>query len=193
MSQGQLGVLARWPIKGQMMVEQKETASGKCAVCAFDTTRVREQVEHLKRVLGTIELELMVPVQDDPNPDACCSLSAAEISSDLLAHRANLLRNWRHLRSEKLTARVSNGPAWNLLMEVYADCLQGKTVYLSSLAASSGMPLSTVSRHVDALEQAGLIQLSTDLVDRRRCIVRLTERGDTCMSECLMALPLQDH
>lgn len=194
MLQGRVGTIRLTGVKcgGCEVVRSRERVNGKCAVCDFDITRVRQHVEHLKGALETMELEFLESIQDGLVPPTNCGLNGTGANNSQLSRRAAALRTWRHLRSQKLTASVSNGPAWHILMEAYADCLDGKTVYLSSLAASSGLPLSTVSRHVGTLEEAGWVQLDTDLVDRRRCIVSLTEQGRACMTECLMALPLHD-
>lgn len=54
---------------------------------------------------------------------------------------------------------------------------QNGTIYVSDLAAAVKQPLPAVSRALRQLEQDGLIERITDPNDRRKTLVRPTERG----------------
>jgi DNA-binding MarR family transcriptional regulator len=51
----------------------------------------------------------------------------------------------------------------------------------SAVAHLIRLDLSTVSRHVAALEGAGLVARDPDPADRRACLVRATERGEVIL------------
>ena len=52
-----------------------------------------------------------------------------------------------------------------------------RTIYVSDLAAAVKQPLPAVSRALRQLEQDGLIERITDSNDRRKTLVRPTEKG----------------
>ena len=54
---------------------------------------------------------------------------------------------------------------------------QNGTIYVSDLAAAVKQPLPAVSRALRQLEQDGLIERITDPNDRRKTLVRPTEKG----------------
>ena len=56
---------------------------------------------------------------------------------------------------------------------------------VADLADFAGLDASTVSRHVKALEDDGLVARDTDPDDRRAASVRITDRGRTFMHEAL--------
>ena len=56
---------------------------------------------------------------------------------------------------------------------------------VADLADFAGLDASTVSRHVKALEDDGLVARDTDPDDRRAASVRITDRGRTFVQEAL--------
>ena len=65
---------------------------------------------------------------------------------------------------------------------------QNGTIYVSDLAAAVKQPLPAVSRALRQLEQDGLIERITDPHDRRKTLVRPTEKGVQNSRLCEAAL-----
>ncbi|WP_255782173.1 MarR family transcriptional regulator [Dactylosporangium sp. AC04546] len=70
-------------------------------------------------------------------------------------------------------------PAYVLLSRIAVD----GPFRLSTLAADVSLDLSTVSRQVAALEQAGLVRRAQDPSDRRASLVEITELGTEVFTE----------
>ena len=65
---------------------------------------------------------------------------------------------------------------------------QDGAIYVSDLAAAIKQPLPAVSRGLRQLEQDGLIERITDPNDRRKTLVRATEKGLDSSRQCEEAL-----
>ena len=65
---------------------------------------------------------------------------------------------------------------------------QNDSIYVSDLAAAIKQPLPAVSRALRQLEQDELIERITDPNDRRKTLVRVTEKGLTSSRACEEAL-----
>lgn len=61
-------------------------------------------------------------------------------------------------------------------------------IYVSDLAAAVKQPLPAISRALRQLEQEGLIERITDPKDRRKTLVRATEKGVQSSRQCEAAL-----
>jgi len=65
-------------------------------------------------------------------------------------------------------------------------------VTMSGLATQLGVPSSTATRIVDHLVSDGALYRAVDMVDRRRVLLRVTDRGRTSLGEALHQLePLE--
>lgn len=65
---------------------------------------------------------------------------------------------------------------------------QNGSIYVSDLAAAVKQPLPAVSRALRQLEQDGLIERITDPNDRRKTLVRPTEKGLSVSRQCENAI-----
>lgn len=65
---------------------------------------------------------------------------------------------------------------------------QNGVIYVSDLAEALRQPLPAISRGLRQLEQDGLIERITDPHDRRKTLVRATEKGLTASRQCEDAL-----
>ena len=73
------------------------------------------------------------------------------------------------------------------LMNIEAHGQNG-SIYVSDLAAAIKQPLPAISRGLRQLEQEGLIERITDPNDRRKTMVRATEKGLASSRQCEEAL-----
>ena len=93
---------------------------------------------------------------------------------DLVAALFGVVRQLKALRS---TLPVDSGamPLLGLLMHTEAQ-------RLSDLAATACLDVSTASRHVRALEDAGLVARTADPDDRRASRISLTDEGNAALA-----------
>ncbi len=96
------------------------------------------------------------------------------------AVQANLAQVIRHARMPNIQRRVMAESGAYLDRSSYAALFSADVLgeaSLSELAAEMQLDISTVSRQVRSLEQAGLIERRTDPEDRRVSMVKNTEEG----------------
>jgi len=67
--------------------------------------------------------------------------------------------------------------AWLILVEAFLFQLEGRPLHVNSACIASGSPISTGVRYINELEALGLLFREADPKDRRRTLLRLTERG----------------
>ena len=77
--------------------------------------------------------------------------------------------------------KVQHPKTWPLLGRLAAS----GSMRVADLADFAGLDASTVSRHVKALEDDGLVARDTDPDDRRAASVRITDRGRDFVGEAL--------
>lgn len=93
----------------------------------------------------------------------------------------------RRLREEFFGSDMFGEPAFELLLDLFIQEIDGQNVYTTSLAVASGAPLTTALRQIAMLVDRGFVQRVPDPVDRRRVMVQLTERGSAAMWRYLTA------
>jgi FixJ family two-component response regulator/DNA-binding MarR family transcriptional regulator len=80
----------------------------------------------------------------------------------------------RQLREKMFNDELFADPVWQMLLYLLEYQLQNDVIYLTNLYMASGVPISTASRRLLELEQAGLVRRVNDPADGRRQIVALT-------------------
>lgn len=68
-------------------------------------------------------------------------------------------------------------PAWDMLLDLYGAHVKGQLVSVSSACIASAGPATTALRWLGTLQQAGLVERTSDPQDQRRVLVRLTRKG----------------
>lgn len=98
-----------------------------------------------------------------------------------LAARIRGLQKLRQSRARIFGESLFADPAWDILLELYAACLEGGGQPVSNVCIASGVPSTTAIRWIRALETGGWIRRSADSEDGRRCILSLSENGEEAM------------
>lgn len=93
----------------------------------------------------------------------------------------------RRARRTVLGEDLFSDPAWDILLELYAAKLGGRSMSLSGLARAIETPPSTTGRWIAALEDHRLVSSSIDPTDPGRVQVKLTTEGASKMAH------LADH
>jgi DNA-binding MarR family transcriptional regulator len=93
----------------------------------------------------------------------------------------------RRLR-DRLLGDFFAEPAWDILLELYAQTHEGKIVTVSQLSLSTGSAPTTALRWINTMAKSGLLDRSTDVADARRVVVTLSERGEESIRLLLASL-----
>ena len=79
-------------------------------------------------------------------------------------------------------------PAWDMLLELYAEELAQRRECVSSLCYASGVPPTTALRWITLLEKTGWFARCADPLDQRRTFLSLTPKAAAAM-DCFFAQP----
>lgn len=85
----------------------------------------------------------------------------------------------RRERSRRFAAqsRYLTDPAWDILVDLAAAGLTGRSVSVSSACLAALVPQTTALRYVRLLEADGLVERVRDVSDGRRFLLGLTSKG----------------
>jgi len=81
----------------------------------------------------------------------------------------------RRLRSQYFSAALFADPAWDILLDLTAARIEGRSVAVSSLCIAASVPATTALRWIRQLTEAGLLRRAADPVDGRRVFIELTD------------------
>jgi DNA-binding MarR family transcriptional regulator len=134
----------------------------KVALTPDQISRLRELVETTADRLGT-------------TPDAAIAFVETAATDgagqDPPLSLAKFAAHWRALRlrrNEALGIPVFRDPAWDMLLDLLVAEEEGRQVTVTGLCHASGVPVTTALRHVDRLDELGLIYRTADPADKRR-------------------------
>ena len=134
--------------------------------------QVRLQLEQLATQLDQLAFGALV--QHTLNPDA------PEPTQLSRQRQVDVLRAIRELdvgRRDMLGPFAEQQPAWNIVAELYECRLANSTVSITSLCLAADVPVSTALRKIESLIEAGYVERTADVADRRRINAALTESG----------------
>ncbi|MEH3048045.1 PAS domain-containing protein [Sphingomonas adhaesiva] len=105
----------------------------------------------------------------------------------LLRRSADRILARRRLREGFFGGDMFGEPAFDLLLDLFVQEIDGQNAYTTSLALASGAPMTTALRQISMLVDRGFVRRVPDPVDRRRVMLQLTEHGSTTMWNYLNA------
>ncbi len=89
----------------------------------------------------------------------------------------------RRMRDEHFKSELFADPAWDILLDLMAARLEGKSVSVSSLCIAAAVPPTTALRWVTGMTESGMLVRRMDPSDARRVFIELSdetaERLDT--------------
>ena len=97
-------------------------------------------------------------------------------------HVRTVIRN-RRLRARHFQADLFADPAWDMLLDLAVATSEKHQVSVSSLCLAADVPPTTALRWIGVLAEAGYVERSEDVVDRRRIYVTLTEAAIHAIAE----------
>jgi len=110
--------------------------------------------------------------------------SVGPISRDLL----RLLQCEREIRAKVFRDDLASSAAWQIAIDLYRLSTEHGHNYVTSVALTSHLPLTTALRHIDQLVIEGLVTRSRDPDDARRVRLSLSSRGTDLVEAYLQGL-----
>lgn len=149
--------------------------------------------EFIERPFLTSAARDIAETQVLPVGGADCRASALSFAE--LQARARWIYDLRRQRDRLfgLHASLFRDPAWDMLLDLYAQESEDDIVSVSKIAIAACIPMSTALRYVDHMYRVGLIVRSPDAQDGRRSNIVLTSRGRELMAKFLRDLAVQPH
>ncbi|HVE01534.1 MAG TPA: hypothetical protein VNB78_07570 [Sphingomicrobium sp.] len=90
-------------------------------------------------------------------------------------------RQLRHLR-RRLFGELSSGPAWDILLHLFESHVLQRRDTVGNVTDGAELPGATALRWIARLEEAGLVVMRDDHLDRRRRYIELSESGTHLMT-----------
>jgi hypothetical protein len=81
----------------------------------------------------------------------------------------------RRMRDNHFKTELFADPAWDILLDLMAAQLEGKTVSVSSLCIAAAVPPTTALRWVTAMTESGMLIRRMDPRDARRVFIELSQ------------------
>lgn len=136
------------------------------------------------RYLGAALIRLADALDQDWNPEHVqftfnwpSMARKIEQNAVELANKARLIKGRLDMRKKYLPEAALGEPPWNILLELFCQFAEGASVSTKSLCIAAECPDSTALRHIERLEEVGLIRRSRSRSDLRVTLVELTEQG----------------
>jgi len=95
----------------------------------------------------------------------------------------------RRVRDQFFGGGMFADPAWDILLELYANELGQQRITVNALCAAAAVPATTALRWINALERVGIIEREPDKIDARRTFLSLSEKGLEAMTKYFRQVP----
>ncbi|MEP7349798.1 MAG: hypothetical protein ABI668_07580 [Sphingorhabdus sp.] len=105
----------------------------------------------------------------------------AEIGAPFVRHMIKL----RRLRDSYFDSALFADPAWDILLDLIAAELEGKTVSVSSLCIAAAVPATTALRWITAMTNSGMLVRHHDPDDARRVFIALSAETRASLQQYL--------
>lgn len=112
---------------------------------------------------------------------------AAKGDPVFLGRLAETLTGLRRLRKSHFDQDLFAEPAWDILLDLYAQRARGRRVDVTSVCHASGVPQTTALRWLTLLEERNSITRAHDPSDGRRVFVGLSGHGEAIIAKYLLA------
>jgi hypothetical protein len=103
------------------------------------------------------------------------ALSAAATHIDIDAKYIRAIIKMRRRRDAYFEAEMFADPAWDILLDLLAARLEGKSVSVSSLCIAASVPATTALRWISSMTEKGNLVRRQDPTDARRIFIDLSK------------------
>lgn len=158
----------------------------------LDLERLKREIDEFAHMLGltvgdSVKADAPVGVPGnkprlttvDPTPQAATNREADRLTTVLAWIKGRSNRN--QVFGNDLFAE----PAWDMLLDLYANYRLNRVVTIGDLCVASRAPMSTALRWLGLLERKNLVCRTADPLDRRRAFITLTDEGRAKMEKTL--------
>jgi len=111
--------------------------------------------------------------------------SARQHAAAPVGRRVRRLIAMRRRRDAAFPAGLFADAAWDILLELLASELEGRTVTISDACNAAAVPMTTALRSIQNLVDKQVIERATDMNDRRRSLLRLAHNTRIAMLHIL--------
>ena len=105
-----------------------------------------------------------------PEPD-----TASDAIAGIEASAVREIIKIRRMRDNHFKSELFADPAWDILLDLMATRLEGKTVSVSSLCIAAAVPPTTALRWITAMTESGMLTRQLDPNDARRVFIELSD------------------
>lgn len=151
----------------------EESVARQVANQSIDLAPVSGQLEHLSALVAQLKSNVR-EVESSRSPEA--AVNAAYVQG--------LIKS-RRLREKFFSAEMFSDPAWDILLDLAAGDLAGKTTSVSSLCLAAAVPGTTALRWIKSMTEAGMLEREADAHDGRRVLVRMAPQTRELMMKYL--------
>lgn len=108
-----------------------------------------------------------------------------------LALRAEQLLKWSRLKAEYLNLGTGlfSDSCWDMCLDIYICDLKNEQITVSSVAHSSGIPMTTAMRYINVMAEEGLLEKTSNPSDNRMVFVSTSQSCKERISDVLQKLP----
>jgi DNA-binding MarR family transcriptional regulator len=165
--------------------------SGAKGTPELDLERLRREIDEFAHMLG---LTVGDSARSEPSKTESAPVQPAVPEADqkpvrnMDAERLSTVLAWiksRTSRNRVFGEDLFAEPAWDMLLDLYANYRLNRTVTIGDLCVASRAPMSTALRWLGLLERNNLVRRTADPLDRRRAFVALTDEGRIKMERTL--------
>jgi IclR helix-turn-helix domain len=121
-------------------------------------------------------LKNIAAVSDNPTSSETASLSD-ELGQQGLVGRAETMLRWSRFKTKTLDlgAGLFSDSCWNMCLDIYICDLKREQITVSSIAHSSGIPMTTAMRYINVMVEEGLLEKSPNPSDNRMIFISTSE------------------
>jgi DNA-binding MarR family transcriptional regulator len=128
-----------------------------------EPSSVRDKPVSFRPASAAMFAPLVPPVRQDTAPNAA---------------RIREMIKLRRLRDQHFPPDLFADPAWDILLDLYAANLEGKSVSVSSLCIAAAVPPTTALRWITTMTEHGALVRKQDPNDARRVFIGLSEDSE---------------
>lgn len=150
--------------------------------------RLREAAYDLLRMADEIELGDGTAPTEKVGGTALRPTPLRRTRPELLKSASETFR-LRRQRDQHFPASYFGEPAWDILLDLFANEVSGRPVSVSNACIAASAPASTGMRWLRVLEDDGYITKMRDRSDSRVTLVILTDLARTRLNDYLALLP----
>lgn len=135
-----------------------------------------EQVHAVKRIASNDKSKSEQAVTTGKSPD----------DAELIIQAEKLLK-WSRLKAEYLNMGTGlfSDSCWDMCLDIYICDLKGEQITVSSVAHSSGIPMTTAMRYINVMSEEGLLEKTPNPSDNRMIFVSTSSSCKERISDVL--------